>query len=225
MDLDITLECVTGTTVPGSMTLATIDPPHLEVLMIQHRNHTFRAASARAALLLAIGLSTFLCAIPPAATAFELIPSIGLTKAVDDKQGDAKAFGSLALRSPITPFFDFEVGIAYREQSLFGDQLKLRMWPVTASVWVRPIPTLYAGVGVGYYPVTFDYNDALNIENSTSDQFGIHVGAGASIPIAPKLGLDLNGRYVMLREEDSHLVPASFDPDFWNASVGLAIKF
>ena len=179
---------------------------------------------ARVALVLAVSM----CSIgfsALVAQATELIPSIGITKSVDNAQGDAKGFGSLALRAPLSPFFDVELGVSYRQQVIVPDQLKLVMWPVTASLWVRPIPALYAGVGVGYYPVTFDYDNDLNIENFTDDQFGIHVGGGATIPLAPKLGLDLHGRYVMLREEDSQLIPGTFDPDFWNASVGLAFKF
>ena len=184
----------------------------------------FQITPARAAVALALALSSLSFAIP-IAHATELIPSIGITKSVENSQGDAKGFGSLALRAPLSPFFDVELGVSYRQQVIVPDQLKLVMWPVTASLWVRPIPALYAGVGVGYYPVTFDYDNDTNIKNFTDDQFGVHVGAGATIPLAPKLGMDLHGRYVMLREEDTQLVPSSFDPDYWNASVGLAFKF
>ena len=87
------------------------------------------------------------------------------------------------------------------------------------------MPALYAGVGVGYYPLTFDFNTVIPIESNTQDRFGVHVGGGADIPMSPNLAIDFQGRYVMLREEDSRLVPSTFDPDFWTASVGLAIKF
>ncbi len=184
----------------------------------------FSITPARAVMLLAISMSSMTLS-SPVVHATEIIPSIGITKSVDNSQGDAKGFGSLALRAPLSTFFEVELGVSYRQQVIVPDQLKLVMWPVTASLWVRPIPALYAGVGIGYYPVTFDYDNDLNIANFTDDQFGVHVGAGADIPLAPKIALDLHGRYVMLREEDTQLIPGRFDPDYWNASVGLAFKF
>ena len=180
--------------------------------------------TARVVMVLAISMSS-IGFYSPVAHATEIIPSIGITKSLDNSQGHVKGFGGLALRAPLSPFFDVELGVSYRQEVIVPDQLKLVMWPVTASLWVRPIPVLYAGVGVGYYPVTFDYANDLNIKNFTDDQFGIHVGAGADIPLAPKLALDLHGRYVMLRETDTQLIPGKFNPDYWNASVGLAFKF
>jgi opacity protein-like surface antigen len=79
--------------------------------------------------------------------------------------------------------------------------------------------------GVGWYQTSFDYADRTGLPNSTSTNFGIHVGGGLEVPIAPAVGLDLNGRYVMLRDQESHLIPEKFNPDFWTTSVGLAIKF
>ena len=184
----------------------------------------FSITPARVAMVLAISMSS-VCFSTSVTQATELIPSIGITKSLDNSQGHVKGFGGLALRAPLSPFFDVELGVSYRQEVIVPDQLKLVMWPVTASLWVRPIPALYAGVGVGYYPVTFDYDNDLNIKNFTDDQFGIHVGGGADIPLAPKLALDLHGRYVMLRETDTQLIPGKFNPDYWNASVGLAFKF
>ena len=181
-------------------------------------------AGVLAAALIASSMTWLATHATPAA-ALQLIPSVGYTKSTDSNSGDAKAYGSLALRQPLAPFLDLEAGVAYREESYFADQLKLRAWPITASLWLRPISTLYAGAGVGYYPITFDYSERIPIKDSTEKRFGVHVGGGADIPLAPHLAIDLNGRYVMLRTEDSHLVPSTFNPDFWTASVGLAIGF
>jgi hypothetical protein len=48
------------------------------------------------------------------------------------------------------------------------------------------------------------------------------LGGGFQVPLAPTVALDLGGRYVMLRDQQSHLVPETFDPDFWMLSLGLA---
>jgi hypothetical protein len=178
---------------------------------------------ARVALA-ALFITTLALASRPAAAA-ELIPAVGLTNSTNDDSGDSQAFFSLGLRQDVVPFLAVEVGAAYRQQNYLDDQLKVRVWPVTASLWLKPFPVLYAGGGVGYYPITFDYADALPIEDNTEDRFGVHIGGGANVPLAPKLGMDLNARYVFLRDEDSPLIPESFDPDFWNATIGLAVKF
>jgi hypothetical protein len=161
------------------------------------------------------------------ANAAEIIPAVGVTKSVD---GDEKAdvFGSLAFRAPILPLLKTELGIAYRSEDRFDDALKLRMWPVTASLWLTPIPALYAGGGVGWYNITFDYDQdrvPFPIEDETQQEFGVHLGGGLMVPIGTSAGLDLNGRYVMMRDQSSRLIPEKFDPDFWTSSLGLAIRF
>jgi len=161
------------------------------------------------------------------ANAAEIIPAAGLTKSVNGDGNEANAFGSLALRGQMFPMMETEVGVSYRSESRDGDDLKVRMWPVTASLWLTPLPALYAGGGVGWYNITFDYSDDLvpPIEDETHQDFGVHLGGGVRVPLAPAAALDLNGRYVMLREQDDKLVPEHFDPDFWTMSLGLAIKF
>jgi len=175
----------------------------------------------------AIGAVTLLIALAAGfgiARAAEIVPSIGLSRAVDGN-GDAQMYGGLAFRGHLTPVLLTEIGVAYRSDSQFDDQLKVRMWPVTASLYLAPVPSLYAGGGVGWYNVTLDYSDALPFEDKTSQEFGVHLGGGVQIPLVPAAAIDLNGRYVFLRDQESPLVPSSFDPDFWTTSLGLAIKF
>lgn len=100
----------------------------------------------------------------------------------------------------------------------------MSMWPLTASLWVSPIPTLYAGGGVGWYHTTIQYPSALGLADQTTQKFGVHLGGGFSIPLLPAIAsLDLNGRYVFLERQASQLPPNQFDPDFWSVSAGLAI--
>jgi hypothetical protein len=157
--------------------------------------------------------------------AVQLIPSVGYTKAADQNADDGKFFGGVALRVPLVPFLSVEGGIAYRQESYFDDDLTVRMWPVTASLWLTPLPMLYAGGGLGWYRTTYDYQSALPFEDSTTDKIGVHLGGGLMLPLAPSLGLDLNGRYIFMQKDDSLEFPTEFNPDFWSASLGLAIKF
>jgi opacity protein-like surface antigen len=100
------------------------------------------------------------------------------------------------------------------------------MWPVTASLWVTPVPALYAGAGVGWYHTTLDYQGALPLDDETSQDFGVHLGGGMKVPMGSAVALDLGGRYVMMQDqEESQLVPDTFDPDFWTLAAGLAFRF
>jgi len=155
----------------------------------------------------------------------EIMPSIGVTRARNDSDADAKVYGGLAVRGHLAPFLMSEIGVAYRRESRLDDALEVRMWPVTASLWFTPLLSLYAGGGVGWYHTTFDYDDVLPIEDETHQKFGMHLGGGFEVPLAPVVALDLNGRYVFLEKENGGLPPREFDPDFWSTTLGLAIRF
>jgi hypothetical protein len=181
-------------------------------------------ASARVAgIILLAALAT---SSPGIARAVEIIPSLGFTRSMDTNAGDAKALGGIAIRAALLPFLKAEGGIGYRQDSFANDDVKMRQWPVTASLWFSPLPMVYAGGGFGWYRTTLDYRDGLPFENSTSLKTGVHLGGGLEVPIAPRLGLDLNGRYIFMQKGDeSAQLPTTFNPDFWTTSVGLAIHF
>jgi hypothetical protein len=160
-----------------------------------------------------------------AARAGEIVPSVGFARAASG-DGDLKAFAGVALRGSVLPMVKSEIGVAYRNEPYFGGDLNVRMWPVTASVWLAPLPTVYFGGGAGWYHTTYDYKDALGIQDQTSQEFGTHLGGGLTIPLVPAMAsLDLNGRYVMMREKDSPIAPGSIKQSFWSTALGVAIRF
>lgn len=154
----------------------------------------------------------------------QIVPSVGLTRAVDG-DNDAQISGGLAVRGTILPLLMGEIGASYRNDEFFGGDLDVRQWPVTASLYLTPVPAVYAGGGVGWYHTTFDYAEETGIPNSTEEEFGVHLGGGLQIPVAPMAAVDLSGRYVFMQDQESQLIPETFDPDFWQTSIGLAIKF
>jgi len=179
-------------------------------------------------LRVALGIGACLVLLLATATqramAVQIIPSVGVTRSVDSDETD-KSVG-LAFRGSLIPrVLKTEIAGSYRSEEHFGGDLKLRMWPVTASVLLAPIPNIYGLAGVGWYHTTFDYDDALLIDDETKEEFGVHLGGGITVPIAPSAGIDLNGRYVMMRDQESKLVPEKFNPDFWTLSLGLALGF
>ncbi|HET9950881.1 MAG TPA: outer membrane beta-barrel protein [Candidatus Eisenbacteria bacterium] len=174
-----------------------------------------------AALLLVIGGAAD-CAT--AARAVELVPSYGLTRATDGDQ--TKSNVGLALRTGLAgPVLQSEIGVSYRSEEYYDGALKVKMIPVTASLLVRPIPSLHADAGVGWYHTNYDYAaSAPALSDETKQQFGVHLGGGLEMPLAPKMALDLTGRYVFMESQESKLIPTTFDPDFWSMSLGLAFK-
>lgn len=160
-----------------------------------------------------------------AARAAEIVPSVGLTHATSG-DGGYKTFAGLAVRGSVLPMVKAEVGVGYRNDPYMNGDLNVRMWPVTGSLWLTPLPLFYFGGGAGVYQTTYDYNDALGLQNETSREFGTHLGGGVTFPLIPAIAsLDLNGRYVHLREKGTLLAPGSIKQSFITTSLGVAIKF
>lgn len=160
-----------------------------------------------------------------AARAAEIVPSVGIARSTSG-DGDLKTFGGLALRGSVVPMVKSEIGIAYRNEPYFNGDLNVRMWPVTASLWLSPLPTLYFGGGAGWYHTTYDYRESLGLQDQTSQEFGTHLGGGLTIPVVPTVAsLDLGGRYVMMREKDTPIAPGQIKQSFWSTTLGVAIKF
>ena len=184
-----------------------------------------RASPAVAARLLFGTLLSIILVAASADTswAVQLIPSVGYTKPTDAAAGNGQLSGGLALRASLLPFLSAEGGIAYRQESFPGGDV--RMWPVTASLWLTPVPVVYAGGGIGRYRTTYDYQSATEIPDVTTSRAGVHVGGGMAIPLSPSVGLDLNARYIFMQTDNSIELPTQFNPDFWSTSLGLALRF
>ncbi len=195
--------------------------------MMKIRNRSsFVVRNGRSAALLLAAVLLATTALPRAAHAFELIPSIGMTKSTDAQAPDGKFFGGLALRTAVLPMLKVEAGISYRQDEIDATNIQIRQWPLTLSMWFTPTPYVYAGAGIGWYRTTLDFPDTIPIENSTTQKVGVHLGGGVSIPMTSRVGLDLSGRYIFLQADDtSPLLPTEFDPDFWSLGVGLAVSF
>lgn len=161
----------------------------------------------------------------PAAHAAEIIPSLGMTRSPENSDKTNISYG-LALRAPIVPMVSAEIGVGYRHEELFDGFVESTTWPVTGSLWVKALPSLYLGGGVGWYNTTLKYPNTPIFASTTSQDFGVHLGGGLTLPLVPGVAsLDLNGRYVYLGEQASELPPNQFNADFWTTSLGLAIGF
>lgn len=188
-----------------------------------HFDHQPRVLSRiRLGALVCVGLAVG----ASAARAAEIVPSLGMTRAVDG--GDqTQLSGGLAVRGNILPLLKAEIAAGYRSNSQLDGALRVRQWPITTSLWLTPIPEIYAGGGIGFYQTTLDYDQRRLplVTDQTRQDFGIHLGGGVQIPLASSIGLDLGGRYVMMRDQESALIPHRFNPDFWTLNAGLAFRF
>lgn len=192
--------------------------------MNTHVEKDIRSQLLKRALIGAIAFGFLLAAGVQVAHSTEIIPSYGWEKP-KDSDANAKGFGNLALRANLLPVVQTEIGVGYRQEDRFADQLHVRMIPVTASLYLKPVPMLYAGGGVGWYHTTLDYASSTGIADETREEFGVHLGGGLQVPIAPSVAVDLGGRYVMMRDQSDKLIPERFNPDFWVTTLGLALKF
>ena len=192
---------------------------------MKHLIHCTISTAATRLMFAALLMAILVPATAGTGRAMQLIPSLGYTKATDASADAGKFYGGVALRGRLLPFLAAEGGIAYRDDSFSNGDLKVRQWPVTASLWLTPFPVLYAGGGLGWYRTTYDYRSTLPFKDSTTDKVGVHLGGGLTLPLTPSLGLDVNGRYIFMQKDSSLQFPTQFNPDFWSTSFGLAIKF
>lgn len=178
------------------------------------------------ALLVAslVALAIAIAIAPSRSRAAEIVPSYGVTKSVDGGD-EVKGIFGLALRGTLVPnLLQSEIGAGYRTEDMSNGALHVRQWPITASILVTPFNVIYGDAGVGWYHTTYDYEDDA-LSDDTVQKFGVHLGGGLKVPVAPRVALDLSGRYVKLQDQESRLIPEKFDPSFWTLSAGLALKF
>lgn len=185
------------------------------------RNSTGRPPGRPMSLAAALMILATLAA-PTGADAAELIPSVGVTRAVHEDEA-VRFQGGLAIRGRLAPLLNTEIGVTYRKEERLNGGLDVRMWPVTASVWLAPLAGLYAGGGVGWYFTTLDYS-LPGFRDETRQKFGLHVGGGIRVPLTPILSTELSGRYAYVGNIETRVdAPRTTDPDFWSVSLGLAI--
>jgi hypothetical protein len=158
------------------------------------------------------------------AEGLELVPSVGLQRAVKGGN-EAKPYDGLALRTRLAPALKAEIGAAYRRDEYASGDFAVKSWPITASLWLSPLSPLYVGGGVGWYNTTVEFAPALGMKDETRQDFGMHVGGGLPLPLAPPLGLDLNGRYILLPVQEDPATPKEWNPSYWSTTLGLSLRF
>jgi hypothetical protein len=99
-------------------------------------------------------------------------------------------------------------------------------WPITLSLWLRPVRALYIGGGLGAYITTVHAPDSPEMPSTTTGDLGLHVGGGLRIPLIERLAtLDVGVRYVRLGDQSGTRPANRYLGDHWTTSLGVAFGF
>jgi opacity protein-like surface antigen len=154
----------------------------------------------------------------PGSASFGIGPRYALVVNRASEENSNMFGGAFRLRGS---YLGFEGAANYRSEDLGGADL--RTWPVSASLLVFPLSTLYALGGVGWYNSTLDFPKTANLDDRTDSPFGYHFGAGLEVPLAPGLHMTGDVRWQFV-DYDFDEIPASIgkvDADAWSLNAGL----
>lgn len=129
-------------------------------------------------------------------------PQIGFFNTVD--ADNASWMGGLAARAKFGEYFGVEASINYRQEKFLNNSVTVKNWPILVSALIYPIPYVYGAMGVGWYNVTYSYNNellGLNLTSDTRHEFGWHFGGGVEVPLGSRVKLIGDLRYVFLDYE------------------------
>jgi opacity protein-like surface antigen len=79
-------------------------------------------------------------------------------------------------------YVGLEGGVDYKNSDL-SNNVDLKTWPVTASVMVFPLRSIYGLAGLGWYNSTLDFPSESTFDDQTDTKLGYHFGAGVELPL------------------------------------------
>jgi opacity protein-like surface antigen len=126
-------------------------------------------------------------------------PQIGYQRAGDADSGELMV--GAFIRAKLSQAFGLEGSVNYRGEEYRGGSVTVSSWPVMASALIYPFPIVYGIAGVGWHFTTISYEGTTwenDIEDRTTSPFGFHLGAGLELPLAEKIKLTGDIKYVFL---------------------------
>jgi hypothetical protein len=73
-----------------------------------------------------------------------------------------------------------------------------------------------------WYRTCYDF--AATCPSGFDDRVMVSTSVAVSVPIATRMSLDVNGRYVFMQKDANNIQVPTSSTDFWNLAVGLAIS-
>ncbi len=130
-------------------------------------------------------------------------------------------------RLKLSRILGVETSINNHQENYANSTVTVHSWPVmvTGLIYLLP-PVVYAAIGIGWYRLTYDYNQSKLplLRDGTTDKVGWHFGGGLELPISPSIKLNGDIRYVFL-DYDFQEFPGSGDlkSNFTVITVGLLL--
>lgn len=133
---------------------------------------------------------------------------------------DGTWYGGAQLRFYFTPTLALEGSVDYREDEYANGAVKVRTWPIQASMLfyladenVAVNPFLLGGAG--WYMTTVETKvPPLIDESDTDDRFGLHAGGGLQFFLSEAVSLDGTYRYIWLEALKSKDTASLQDKEF-----------
>jgi hypothetical protein len=173
-----------------------------------------RSNAVRFTLVPAVFAAVLLTAAPASAQ-FGIGGRMAMIKADtegDDDQSDRFMGGHL--RARVSPKTAIELSIDVRNEENEAGTLKVREYPIQASLLLFPVGTTFAPYllgGAGWYSTrvqTLGLSEDVELEETTRD-FGWHAGFGAEVRLGRHAGIHADYRYTFLDfgdDEDDGIV-------------------
>ncbi|MEX2641033.1 MAG: porin family protein [Balneolales bacterium] len=129
------------------------------------------------------------------------------------------------------PVFGLEAAIDYQGQQEFtidGDDIEteerdIRNIPITASALIHaplsPYFVPYGIAGGGVYFTFEEFDDLLDIEDETTTNFGLHLGAGLEVPASRNLAFHGDWRYVFMDDADVDINDQALSGSMFTAGI------
>jgi len=157
---------------------------------------------------------------------FSIGPAGGYLRARGSDRGTWFAGAQARLR--LAKILAAEASITFHENHYEGGDVLVTQYPVqlTAMLYIIPEGPIqpYILGGVGWYYTRIDYRGAFSGTPDTTEHFfGVHLGAGAELMLAPNIGLDADVRYIFVNATNQKVINRDFN--YWQISFGLNFYF
>jgi len=162
----------------------------------------------------------------PETPRFSIGPAGGYLRAHGADKGTW--FGGVQARLKVLPFLAVEGSITFHENEYEDGDVKVTQYPVqvTALLYILHEGTIrpYVLGGVGWYYTRVDYSGTFSLfSDSTSHDFGGHLGVGSDFMLGARTSLDVDVRYIFLNPSSEQIKDQDFN--YWQITFGLNFYF
>ena len=159
---------------------------------------------------------------------FTLGPVAGYIKTRDADGGTW--FGGVQARYRFGGILAVEGSITFHRDEFQDGDVVVTQYPVQVSALIFPLPfgafEPYGVIGAGWYYTRVDIDTALVQDDDTENLFGVHLGAGAQLHVAPRFSIFADFRWIFMDEpatDNSDLDEEEFDAG--QVTLGGSFRF